>query len=119
MSFRTGAKWAAIVCILFCGLSLAQAPSGKPAAEERKSLRLTLHENETLENETVYLSGQAFVKCQFKACTIVVRESTYHLEGCSFDRCNWHLDMLVMWGDTTDNIKELRALLDLIDKAER
>ena len=53
---------------------------------------LTKHEGETFRNQTVYISGQAFIRCNFIACTLILRETLYHLEGCSFERCNWHVD---------------------------
>ena len=59
---------------------------------------LTKHEGATFTNETVYISGQAFVRCNFVACTLVLRETVYYMEGCSFDRCNWHLDCVLPWG---------------------
>ena len=57
---------------------------------------LTKHEGETFTNTTVYISGQAFIRCTFVACTLVLRESVYHLEGCTFERCNWHVDRVLM-----------------------
>ena len=34
---------------------------------------LTKHENTTFTNQTVYISGQAFIRCGFVACTLVLR----------------------------------------------
>ena len=33
---------------------------------------LTKHENETFLNQTVYTSGQAFVRCNFIACIVII-----------------------------------------------
>ena len=46
----------------------------------------TKHEGETFLNQTVYISGQAFIRCNFVACTLVLRETVHHLEGCTFER---------------------------------
>ena len=35
---------------------------------------LTKHEGETFSNQTVYISGQAFIRCTFVGCTLVLRE---------------------------------------------
>ena len=59
---------------------------------------LTKHENETFQNQTVYISGQAFIGCTFTACTLVLRETIYHLDRCTFERCNWHVDRVLLWG---------------------
>ena len=45
---------------------------------------LTKHEGETFINQTVYISGQAFIRCSFVACTLVLRETVYHLERMRF-----------------------------------
>src|SRR5690606_5193794 len=79
---------------------------------------LTKHENITFTNTTVYISGQAFIKCTFVACTLVLREPLYHLDGCRFERCNWHIDRTVMWGNP-DSIRDLRSLVDMLEKDQQ
>ncbi|HEY8666667.1 MAG TPA: hypothetical protein VIL86_08390 [Tepidisphaeraceae bacterium] len=79
---------------------------------------LTKHEGETFQNQTVYISGQAFVRCKFIACTIVLRESLYHLEGCVFERCNWHVDRLLLWG-SPESLAEVKALVTFIEEAQK
>ena len=77
---------------------------------------LTKHENETFQNDTVYLSGQAFINCRFVACTLVLRETVCHLDGCGFDRCNWHIDRVLMWGNA-DSIREIKTLVTMVEQA--
>src|SRR5438128_12685712 len=79
---------------------------------------LTKHEGETFQNQTVYISGQAFIRCKFVACTLVLRESVYHLEGCTFERCNWHVDWVLMWG-SPESIREIKALVGMIEQAQQ
>ncbi|MGB7158628.1 MAG: hypothetical protein WBD40_11215 [Tepidisphaeraceae bacterium] len=78
---------------------------------------LTKHEGETFSNQTVYISGQAFIRCTFVACTLVLRETVYHLEGCSFERCNWHVDWVLLWG-SPESLREIKALVAMIEKAQ-
>jgi|GEM_PF-1132444 hypothetical protein len=78
---------------------------------------LTKHEGETFQNQTVYISGQAFIRCKFVACTLVLRESIYHLEGCTFERCNWHVDWVLMWG-SPESLREIKALVTLMEQAQ-
>ena len=78
---------------------------------------LTKHEGETFRNQTVYISGQAFIRCTFTACTLVLRETVYHLEGCSFERCNWHVDWVLMWG-SPESLREIKALVGMIEQAQ-
>jgi hypothetical protein len=78
---------------------------------------LTKHEGETFQNQTVYISGQAFVRCKFTGCTLILRETVYHLEGCTFERCNWHVDWVLMWG-SPESIREIKALVNLIEQAQ-
>src|SRR5438045_9161528 len=79
---------------------------------------LTKHEGETFRNQTVYISGQAFIRCNFIACTLVLRETVYHLEGCSFERCNWHVDWVLMWG-SPESVREIKALVGMIEQAQQ
>lgn len=79
---------------------------------------LTKHEGETFLNQTVYISGQAFVRCNFVACTLILRETVYHLEGCTFERCNWHVDWVLMWG-SPESLREIKALVGLIEQAQQ
>ena len=76
---------------------------------------LTKHEGETFHNQTVYISGQAFIRCTFVACTLVLRETVYHLENCTFDRCNWHIDAVLMWG-SAESVREVKAVVGLIEQ---
>jgi hypothetical protein len=78
---------------------------------------LTKHEGETFHNQTVYISGQAFIRCQFIACTLILRETVYHLEGCVFERCNWHVDWVLMWG-SPESLREIKALVNMIEQAQ-
>ena len=79
---------------------------------------LTKHEGETFQNQTVYISGQAFILCQFIACTLVLRETVYHLEGCVFERCNWHVDWVLMWG-SPESVREIKALVSMIEQSQQ
>jgi hypothetical protein len=79
---------------------------------------MTKHENETFTNQTVYLSGQAFINCKFVACTLVLREMVCHLDKCGFDRCNWHIDRLLMWGNP-DGLREVKSVVSLIEQLQQ
>lgn len=79
---------------------------------------LTKHENKTFENDTIYISGQAFINCKFIACTLILRETIYHLDQCSFERCNWHVDWVLMWG-SPESVREIKSLVDMIEKAQQ
>jgi hypothetical protein len=78
---------------------------------------LTKHEGETFQNQTVYISGQAFINCTFIACTLILRETVYHLQNCTFERCNWHVDWVLMWG-SVESVREIKALVNLIEQAQ-
>lgn len=78
---------------------------------------LTKHEGESFTNQTVYISGQAFIKCRFVACTLILRETLYHLQECTFERCNWHVDWVLMWG-SPESLREIKALVSLIEQSQ-
>jgi len=76
---------------------------------------LTKFDGVTFQNQTIYISGHAFVRCRFVACTLVLREAVYHMEGCTFERCNWHIDRMLLWGQP-EPLKELKALIGLVEQ---
>jgi hypothetical protein len=78
---------------------------------------LTKHEKVTFRNQTVYISAQAFVGCSFTDCTLILRETIYYLQDCTFDRCNWHVDWVLMWG-SPESIVQLKALVERIEQAQ-
>lgn len=78
---------------------------------------LTKHEDHTFQNQTVYVSGQAFVRCNFVACTLILRESVYYMESCSFDRCNWHLDVVLPWG-SAEALGAVQVIVDLVRQGQ-
>jgi hypothetical protein len=82
----------------------------------RITMLLTKHENQTFQNQTIYLSGQAFIGCTFQQCTLILRETVYHIDRCTFERCNWHIDRVLMWGNE-EAIKELRTLTTMMEQA--
>ena len=79
---------------------------------------LTKHENATFTNQTIYVSGQAFIRCTFIGCTMVLRETIKYLEGCSFDRCNWHVDWVLLWG-SPESLQEIKGLISMIERAQQ
>jgi hypothetical protein len=83
-----------------------------------RTMLLTKHENKTFENQTVYISGQAFINCKFIACTLVLRETIYHLDQCTFERCNWHVDWVLLWG-SPESIREIKSLVGMIEQAQQ
>src|ERR1700709_1147603 len=88
-----------------------------PAIQKGAGMLLTKHEGESFLNQTVYISGQAFINCTFTACTLILRETIYHLQNCSFERCNWHVDWVLMWG-SPESLREIKALVGLIEQAQ-
>src|SRR5205085_12454873 len=101
-------------------LCAGQAARGfaDPFTQDRVTIMLlTKHEGETFQNQTVYISGQAFIRCKFIACTLILRETLYHLQECQFERCNWHVDWVLMWG-SPESLREIKALVRLIEQAQ-
>ena len=79
-----------------------------------KGVMLTKHEGLKIDDATVYASGNAYINCTFRRCTLVVTDLPFVMQGNHFDSCNWHINCLVMWGDPKTRSK-LRQILDLID----
>jgi hypothetical protein len=48
----------------------------------------------------------------------VLRETVYYLEGCTFDRCNWHVDRVLLWG-SPESVQEVKALVNMIEAVQQ
>ena len=48
----------------------------------------------------------------------MLRETLYHLDKCSFERCNWHVDWVFMWG-SPESIREIKSLVSMIESAQQ
>jgi len=77
---------------------------------------LTKFDGVTFQNQAVYISGQAFVNCTFTGCTLILREAVYHMDKCTFERCNWHIDRVLMWGNA-ESLREVKTLVTMIEQA--
>lgn len=79
-------------------------------------MTLTKIEDIAFVAQTVTMSGNAFRRCSFSRCTLIVRDLPFILEGCRFENCNWRIECDILWGEP--NIRSrLRQILDLIDGA--
>ena len=79
-------------------------------------IQLTRHENRTFVAQTLYMTGYHFVNCIFDGCTIVVTSGPFITHGVQFRRCNWRVEVDILWG-SPESRSNLRRLLDLIDGA--
>ena len=81
-----------------------------------RQLVLVKHEKTTFEDQTVYLTGHAFIDCRFLRCTVVNAGTPYHVEGCTFEACNFRIECSVLWGDVASR-EGLRRFMDMLDAA--
>src|SRR5436309_1759709 len=75
-----------------------QPPPGaaSPAAPATPSgIGLLVRENTTFTDDTLYLSGHAYVNCKFLRCTLIIRPGLSHIAKCHFDSCVWHIDAVI------------------------
>ena len=92
-------------------MAYPEAPMATPTP-----IQLTRHENRTFAAQTVHLTGQAFVNCTFEGCTVVVTNGPFITQNVQFRRCNWRVEVDILWG-SPESRSALRRLLDLIDGA--
>ncbi len=74
-------------------------------------MALLRHDNVGYEDQTVYVTGNAFFGCQFVRCVLVLRGVPFHLEKCSFVDCMWHLDVAI------HDREQLNVLLEFLQGA--
>ena len=56
---------------------------------------LLLHHDKVFEDQTLYLTGNAYIGCTFKRCALVLKGVVAQIERCAFESCIWHLDFVV------------------------
>jgi hypothetical protein len=78
---------------------------------------LTKFEGAKFEGQTVYLTGQAFIRCEFQRCTLVYAGNAFHLESCSIIECNLDLRCILMWGAEA-NTAEVDQLVQFFKGAQ-
>jgi hypothetical protein len=68
---------------------------------------LLRHDRTVFENQTVYITGNAYVACEFHRCTLVFTGFPFALEDCEFRGCIWHLNILLHDPRQTEEVIEL------------
>lgn len=61
------------------------------------SMATLSHHDRTFDRQTHYVTGNSYVNCHFRHCTMIVRELPLSpaFENCRFDSCIWELCMNV------------------------
>ena len=65
-------------------------------------------------HETIALDGEAFSRCEFRACRLVYAGGQpTRFDDCKFDACEWKLQ-----GAAADTLAQLRAMWNAGGKAQ-
>ncbi len=81
----------------------------------RPGLYLLGHDSVIFEDQTVYLSGNAYLNCEFRRCVLVVIGApNTALNKCTFSACIWHLNTLLH--DESQVTELIRLLNDIAMK---
>jgi hypothetical protein len=68
------------------------------------------HDNVTFEDQTIYLTGSAYIGCTFRRCTLVLMGfPPPMLDNCTIDSCVFHLNLVI---SDVDQANELRKVLE-------
>jgi hypothetical protein len=79
---------------------------------------LSKHQDKSFDSQTVFVSGGAFLRCKFTDCTLVMTNDNFHLDNCHFDRCNWQLNVLLLWGDR-HTLEVVSGLIQQLNEAQK
>lgn len=64
-------------------------------SEPSQQLALLRHDQVVYEDQTVYVSGNAYFGCEFHRCTMVMSGGPSILSDCQFGGCIWHLNVIL------------------------
>jgi len=56
---------------------------------------LLLHEDAAFDDQVIYATGHAYVRCAFNRCTFIFRGAPFHISNCKIIGCVWHIDVLL------------------------
>lgn len=79
---------------------------------------LTKHEDQVFQDQAVFLTGHAYIRCTFIRCTVVFNGLPILLDSSSFESCNWRLDCMVLWGDPSTHAS-VREIIEMIEPVEK
>ncbi len=73
---------------------------------------LLSHHEAIFEDQTVYLTGHAYIGCTFRRCTLVLKSTgDVILNSCHFEACVWHLDLVIsdhrVWDEFAQRVAPL------------
>jgi hypothetical protein len=72
---------------------------------------LLRHDNVEFADETICVTGNAFVGCRFERCTLqFIGGVLSYFDQCTFANCVWHFNVVISDTSQTD------ALLELINR---
>ena len=56
---------------------------------------LLRHDNVVFEDQTVYVTGNAYIGCEFHRCTMILKGFPFHMESSQFHGCIWAVDFVI------------------------
>jgi hypothetical protein len=69
---------------------------------------LLRHDNVTFEDETLCVTGNAYVGCRFERCTLqFVGGVQSYFDRCTFTNCVWHFNVVISDSAQADALVEL------------
>ena len=72
---------------------------------------LLRHDNVSFADETLCVTGNAFIDCRFERCTLqFVGDVLSYFDRCTFTNCVWHFNVVI--GDS----QQADALVELINR---
>lgn len=76
---------------------------------------LLRHNDTVFEDRTVYATGNAYLKCNFRRCTVVFKGLPFLFDTCIFSGCIWHIDVLLHDREQTTEL--MQFVSDLVTKS--
>jgi len=56
---------------------------------------LLRHDQAVFDDQTVYATGNAYLGCEFRRCTIILKGVPFLFDTCIFDSCVWDLSLVI------------------------
>jgi hypothetical protein len=73
---------------------------------------LLTHKDLTRRDDTIYLTGHAYINCHFERCTLVLTGFPFACVGCSFADCVFHVNVVIHDRQGLENLRSFFAIIE-------
>lgn len=95
--------------------TLTDPYTGGPMSNQ---ITLSKYERRNYVEQTIMVTGNVFIECRFTNCVMIFRGEPFTLDNCRFERCNWIIDVSLLWG-SPGSWRPLGKIIEMLEKGHQ